>query len=322
SSDIFDLASITKVISTTSAIMNLVDSKQIKLDDPIVKHLAAFKGKQRKYFEQKPKVTIRHLLTHTGGLPPFKRYYKINNKSGQAILDSVYNTEPIYGLEAQMKYSDVGLIVLGKMVEQITEMPLDTFVDSLIFEPLGMTSTFFNPTSEKLHRIVPTEYSPDGQLIHGKVHDENAYSLGGVAGHAGLFSTAKDLARFSQMMLNGGIYGWKRIFREETVSLFTKRANIIEGNSRCLGWDSPDGEASGGVYLSDQSFGHTGFTGTSLWIDPENDVIVILLTNAVHPNRNYKDPKYYEWRQKIHSSVYEILGFKEKNSNLKWKERW
>ena len=119
-------------------------------------------------------------------------------------------------------------------------------------------------------------------MIRSYVHDENAYSLGGVAGHAGLFSTAKDLGVFSQMMLNTGLYGWKRIFKPETVDLFTKRANIIKGSSRCLGWDSPSGKASGGVYLSDSSFGHTGFTGTSLWIDPENDVIVI----AKFKNRN------------------------------------
>jgi len=173
-----------------------------------------------------------------------------------------------------------------------------------------------------LHRIVPTEINPNDRLIYGIVHDENAYSIGGVAGHAGLFSTARDLARFSQMMLNGGIYGWKRIFREKTVKEFTERANVIEGSSRCLGWDSPEGEASGGVYLSDSSFGHTGFTGTSLWIDPDNDIIVILLTNAVHPNRKSKSPKYYEWRQRIHSAVYESLGFTEKNPNLKRKSRW
>ena len=159
-------------------------------------------------------------------------------------------------------------------------------------------------------------------MIRSYVHDENAYSLGGVAGHAGLFSTAKDLGVFSQMMLNKGLYGWKRIFKPETVDLFTKRANILEGSSRCLGWDSPSGKASGGVYLSDSSFGHTGFTGTSLWIDPENAVIVILLTNAVHPNRKSKDPVYYNWRQRIHSSVYEILGIVEKNPSLKWRKSW
>jgi len=143
-----------------------------------------------------------------------------------------------------------------------------------------------------------------------------------VAGHAGLFSTASDLAIFSQMMLNEGIYGWKRIFKTETVNLFTQRANVVEGSSRGLGWDTPDGKASGGVYLSDKSFGHTGYTGTSLWIDPENDIFVILLTNAVHPNRSYKDPKYFNWRQRIHSSVYESVGIREETPNLEWRKKW
>tara|TARA_A100001037_G_scaffold303973_1_gene339390 strand:- start:1069 stop:3993 length:2925 start_codon:yes stop_codon:yes gene_type:complete len=322
-SDIFDIASITKVISTTSAIMKLVEEEKINLNDPVVKYLPEFKGKQSKYFKQKSKITIRNLLTHTSGLAPFKQFYLMESNV-RVRLDSLYNIEPETGLEEKMIYSDIGIILLGKLVEKVSSVRLDLFVDSLIFDPMGMTSTFYNPKSDKKHRIVPTEVSElyrEG-LIHSEVHDENAHSLGGVAGHAGLFSTVRDLSRFSQMMLNKGLYGWTRIFRSETVELFTQRANIIKGNSRCLGWDSPEGEASGGVYLSDSSFGHTGFTGTSLWIDPENNIIVILLTNAVHPNRSAKNPKYYEWRQRIHSGVYETLGFNEKNPNLKLKSRW
>ncbi|NHZ86816.1 MAG: serine hydrolase, partial [Planctomycetia bacterium] len=148
-----------------------------------------------------------------------------------------------------------------------------------------------------------------------------ARSLGGVAGHAGLFSTANDLAIFSQMMLNGGKYNNERIFSTEIVDLFTKLDSTNEG-SRCLGWDSPIGASSGGIYLSDSSFGHTGFTGTSLWIDPENNIFVILLTNAVHPYREWKNPKYYDWRQRIHSAVYESLGFTEPNPKLNWRKDW
>ena len=191
-----------------------------------------------------------------------------------------------------------------------------------IRDRLGMGTTFFNPPKEKKHRIVPTEISKDGTLIHGYVHDENAYALNGIAGHAGLFSTVKDIAVFSQMMLNGGLYGWKRIFKNETVIQFTNKANILENSSRLLGWDSPDGQASGGVYLSDSSFGHTGFTGTSLWIDPDNKIIVVLLTNAVHPNRNRKSPSYYDWRQRIHSSVYEALSIVDINPKLKLRAKW
>ena len=320
-SDIFDLASITKVIATTSAIMKLYETGSIQLDDPLVEHLPKFKGKQKQYFDIKSGITIKNLLTHTGGLPPFRQYFLMDG-TAESRLDSIYNTEPIYGVGDTTVYSDVGIIVLGKLVESISGTPLDEFVQSNIFEPLCMNTTFYNPPSEKSHRVVPTEIDPEGNLIRSYVHDENAYSLGGVAGHAGLFSTAKDLGVFSQMMLNTGLYGWKRIFKPETVDLFTKRANVLEGSSRCLGWDSPSGKASGGVYLSASSFGHTGFTGTSLWIDPENAVIVILLTNAVHPNRKSKDPVYYNWRQRIHSSVYETLGIMEKNPSIKWRKSW
>jgi len=320
--DIYDLASITKVIATTSAVMKLVDQKKLSLDDKVVDHLPGFKGNQKKYFNQKSETTIRHLMTHTAGLPPFKQYYLMKSNL-ETRLDSIMNTEPTIGLEEKTIYSDVGLIALGKVIESASGVPLDLLVDSIIFTPLGMNSTYFNPPRKRIKRIVPTEYSNlYGELIRGYVHDENAHSIGGVAGHAGLFSTASDLAIFSQMMLNEGIYGWKRIFKTETVNLFTQRANVVEGSSRGLGWDTPDGKASGGVYLSDKSFGHTGYTGTSLWIDPENDIFVILLTNAVHPNRSYKDPKYFNWRQRIHSSVYESVGIREETPNLEWRKKW
>ena len=248
SSDIFDLASITKVIATTSAVMKLFDQGKLDLDKPVVSYLPDFKGEQSKYFKHKRFITIRHLLTHTSGLPPFKQYFTMDGNI-QTRLDSVFNTEPIYGLGDSTVYSDVGLITLGKLIERINGSSLDEFVDSLIFKPLGMNTTFFNPPKVKLHRTLPTEIDPNGNLIHGYVHDENAYSLGGVTGHAGLFSTAKDLSIFSQMMLNGGLYGWTRIFKSSTVELFTGRANVVEKSSRCLGWDSPEGEASGGVFL-------------------------------------------------------------------------
>lgn len=233
------------------------------------------------------------------------------------------NTEPVYNLEEKTIYSDIGLITLGKVVEAVSETSLDLFTDSLIFNPLGMNSTYFNPPKSRMKRIVPTEFSKVyNKTIRGFVHDENAYSLGGVAGHAGLFSSARDLATFSQMMLNNGIYGWRRIFNSQTVNLFTIRADLLEGSSRALGWDTPQGKASGGVYISDSGFGHTGFTGTSLWIDPKHQVFVILLTNAVHPNRSYKDPNYYDYRQKIHSDVYKSLGLTEINPNLLWRKKW
>ena len=320
--NIYDLASITKVVATTSALMKLVDEKKLSLDDKVITYLPEFIGKQKMFFDQKSKVTIRHLITHTSGLPPFKKYFLMDGNI-QTKIDSIMNTEPEIPLNQKMIYSDIGLIVLGKIIESVSQSSLDEYVDSVVFKPLGMKTTFYNPPIEKIKRIIPTEYSSlYGETIIGYVHDENAKSIGGIAGHAGLFSTASDLSIFSQMMLNGGIYGWKRIFKSQSVTNFTKRANTIEGSSRALGWDTPSGQSSGGVYLSGSSFGHTGFTGTSLWIDPENQIFVILLTNAVHPNRNYKNPNYFDWRQKIHSSVYEELGFSEKRNDLEWRERW
>ena len=320
--NIYDLASITKVVATTSALMKLVDEKKLSLDDKVITYLPEFIGKQKMFFDQKSKVTIRHLITHTSGLPPFKKYFLMDGNI-QTKIDSIMNTEPEIPLNQKMIYSDIGLIVLGKIIESVSQSSLDEYVDSVVFKPLGMKTTFYNPPIEKIKRIIPTEYSSlYGETIIGYVHDENAKSIGGIAGHAGLFSTASDLSIFSQMMLNGGIYGWKRIFKSQSVTNFTKRANTIEGSSRALGWDTPSGQSSGGVYLSASSFGHTGFTGTSLWIDPENQIFVILLTNAVHPNRNYKNPNYFDWRQKIHSSVYEELGFSEKRNDLEWRERW
>lgn len=320
--DIFDLASITKIVATTSAVMKLYEAGKLDLDDKVVKYLPRFKGRQTEFVNQKNNITIKNLLTHSAGLPPFKQYYLMSGTM-EARLDSIYNTEPIAPIGEQTIYSDVGVIILGKIIEKISAVSLDAFVDSLIFRPLGMNSSYFNPPLERINRIVPTEYNQsEAAFTRGQVHDENSLSMGGVAGHAGLFSSALDLGIFSQTMLNGGLYGWQRIFKQKTVNLFTRRALTVKGSSRCLGWDSPSGRASGGIYLSSESFGHTGFTGTSLWIDPENEIFVILLTNAVHPDRTNKSPQYYDWRQRIHSAVYESLGLNQRNPELKKRERW
>jgi CubicO group peptidase (beta-lactamase class C family) len=177
------------------------------------------------------------------------------------------------------EYSDLGADILGMIAEAVSGEPLDQFLSQRVFQPLGMNDTFFSPNDSLKYRIAPTEIAPPrGYPIQGEVHDENAYAMGGVAGHAGLFSTAVDLAVFAQMMLNGGQYNGVRIVEESTVTLFTKRA----AGHRALGWDTPTGEYGSGSYLSSQAFGHTGFTGTSMWIDPERNMFVILLTNRVY----------------------------------------
>ena len=322
-SDIFDLASISKAVSTTSAVMLLVEQNKISLDTQIKKIIPQFSQKKDDSSSAREKITVKHLLTHTAGFPAFKQYYLMDIEAADILAD-ICNTELVYDPGTKTIYSDLGLILLGAMIESVAGMSLDTFVAKHLFEPLGMSTSFYNPPDDKRKRIVPTEIVSGYRsgLIHGEVHDENAHKLGGVAGHAGLFSTASELARFAQMMLNNGQYGKKRIFKEKTVRQFTQRAMVDTSSSRCLGWDSPSGNASGGVYQSGNSYGHTGYTGTSLWIDPDHDLFVILLTNAVHPDRSYKDPTYFDWRQRIHSAVYESLGITKQNPKLTWRKQW
>jgi CubicO group peptidase (beta-lactamase class C family) len=185
-------------------------------------------------------------------------------------------------------YSDLGADVLGWVIEEIAGQSLDVFLNERLFEPLGMGDTFFNPSLKLQNRIAPTEVSPPrGYPLKGEVHDENAFALGGVAGHAGLFSTASDLAVFAEMMLNGGVYEGVRIVSDSTVARFTHRA----AGTRALGWDTADGDGGSGEYLSSRAYGHTGYTGTSIWIDPDRDMFVILLTNRVHAARARRPAK-------------------------------
>jgi len=321
--DQFDIASVTKVIATTSAAMKLYEEGKLDLDTTVVTYLPEFRGPDAWNDSLKQTITVKQLLTHTAGMKPYKQFYLMESPDVSSLLDSVLEAELDTLPGTKYIYSDIGLITLGKLLERLAGADLNTYTDSVIFKPLKMNRTSYL-TTQPLDRVVPTEISDlDSMLVHGVVHDENSHSLGGITGHAGLFSTTHDLARFSQMMLNQGILGDTRIFKPETIERFTRRANMLEEeNSRCLGWDSPSESSSGGVYLSSSSFGHTGFTGTSLWIDPERQVFVILLTNAVHPNRSYKYPSYFDWRQRIHSAVYESLGYTEVTAGLEWRDRW
>jgi CubicO group peptidase (beta-lactamase class C family) len=188
-------------------------------------------------------------------------------------------------------YSDYGAILLGLIVERVSGQMLDRFFEERIAAPLGLHETGFNPLAwstgarSVANRIAPTEIDTTFRQthVHGRVHDENAYAMGGVAGHAGLFSSVRDLATFAQLLLNGGVLGEHRLIQEETVREFTRRQS--PSSSRALGWDTPSGMSSAGEYFSEKSFGHTGFTGTSVWIDPERDLFVVLLTNRVNPTR-------------------------------------
>ncbi|HVD06699.1 MAG TPA: serine hydrolase [Gemmatimonadaceae bacterium] len=274
-SSIYDLASLTKVIGTTTALMVLYDEGRIHLEDPVSKYVPGFSG------GWKDSVTLRHLLTHRSGLPAGRDLWRIAQSptdARQMVIDTQLECRP----GQCYIYSDLGADLLGFVIEAVSGQSLDGFLAERVFTPLGMTDTFFRPADSLRTRIAPTEVTPPrGYPLRGEVHDENAYTLGGVAGHAGLFSTAADLAVFAQMMLNGGVYNGTRIVADSTVRLFTTRA----AGTRALGWDTCDSDGGCGFYLSERAYGHTGFTGTSIWIDPDREMFVILLTNRVHAAR-------------------------------------
>ena len=278
---IYDLASLTKVVGTTTALMVLYDEGKIHLDDPVSRYIPEFSG------GQKDLVTVRMLLEHRSGLPAGRDLWRIAStpaEARQAVIDTPLICQP----NACYEYSDLGADMLGFIVEAASGEPLDRFLQERVFGPLGMSDTFFRPADSLRTRVAPTEVAPPrGYPLQGEVHDENAYTLGGVAGHAGLFSTAADLSVFAQMMLNGGEYDGTRIVADSTVALFTKRA----AGTRALGWDTCGGSGSCGKYLGEDAYGHTGFTGTSLWIDTDRDMFVVLLTNRVHEARAKRPAK-------------------------------
>jgi CubicO group peptidase (beta-lactamase class C family) len=211
-----------------------------------------------------------------------------------------------YPPRSKMVYSDLGILLLGEILERVTGRDLEELARTEVLDPLGMDDAMYRPPDSLRSRIAPTEVdSWRGRLVHGEVHDENAFGLGGVAPHAGLFSTARDLGAFAQMMLNGGTYRGRRLLRPETIALFTRRANLVPGSSRALGWDTPSKPSSAGELFSASSYGHTGFTGTSLWIDPERELFAILLTNRVHPTR--ENSKITALRPEFHDAVIDAL---------------
>ena len=278
---IYDLASLTKVIGTTTAVMILFDEGKLRLDDRVVQYIPEFGG------GAKDNVTIRMLLEHRSGLPAGRDLWRMASTPEEARA-AVIST-PLFAPPGQyVEYSDLGADMLGFVVEAISGEKLDQFLQTRVFGPLGMSDTRFRPDGSLRGRIAPTELNPPrGYPLRGEVHDENAYALGGVAGHAGLFSTASDLAVFAQMLLNGGSYNGTRIVADSTVKLFTRRAAA----TRALGWDTCGGKGSCGTYFSPTAYGHTGFTGTSLWIDPEREMFVVLLTNRVHDARARRPAK-------------------------------
>jgi CubicO group peptidase (beta-lactamase class C family) len=288
---LYDLASLTKVVVTTTLSMILVDEGKLDLDARVHDWFPAFSG------PAKERVTVRQLLTHSGGLLWWAPLYK-ELQGQKAYVERIVAMDLAYEPGTKSVYSDLGIILLGDILERAGGHPFEETARRRVFEPLGMKDAQYRPPAALLPRIAPTENDPwRGRIVRGEVHDENALALGGVAPHAGLFATAADLAHVAQMLLDGGSSGGRRIVSRATVELFTERAGV-PGSSRALGWDTPtDGEgersstpgqagySSAGSLFSARSFGHTGFTGTSMWMDPERDLYVILLTNRVHPTR-------------------------------------
>jgi beta-glucosidase-like glycosyl hydrolase/CubicO group peptidase (beta-lactamase class C family) len=305
----YDIASLTKVVVTTTLVAKLVEGDfpvPLDLDAKIDRYLPEW-GANPEQKEWRSKVTVRHLLTHTSGLPPFKEYWR-TSKSKQDTLTRIF-AEPLeYEPGTKEVYSDLGIILMAEIVERLTGRTLDDLAKNYIFDPLKMSNTMYRPPKKLWPQIAPTEFDDKfrHRLLQGEVHDENAYAIGGVSGHAGVFSTAPDLAAFCQMLLNGGSYAHERILRRATVAQFTTPQQLSSG-TRTLGWAVPTEGGSSGHFFSAHSFGHTGFTGTSIWIDPDRQLFVVLLTNRVNPTR--ENQKIAKVRPALHDAVMQALGF-------------
>jgi CubicO group peptidase (beta-lactamase class C family) len=284
---LFDIASITKVVATTAMAMLLYDRGQLQLDTPLAQLLPAFNPQQD---PQREKVTLRHLLTHSSGLPAHQYLYETCRTRDEALAACL--AMPLEAPPgAAAVYSDIGFILLGLALEKLAAEPLDIFCQREIFHPLGMASTFFNPPASLRAAIPPTQNTPT--LIQGTVRDENAALLGGIAGHAGLFSNVPDLLRFSHCILNGG----QPLFKPATVALFATRQTTPPNTSRALGWDTPSAPSSSGHRFSPHSIGHLGYTGTSLWLDIDRGLAVVLLTNRTWPDHGTPQAAHMPDRQ-------------------------
>ena len=282
-STLYDLASLTKVVATTTAVMILLDRGRVRLDAPVATYIPEFQGPGT------AAITVRHLLTHTSGLRSTLPLY--HEADSAAALRQVFAATPVGPPGTRVNYSDLNAILLGEIVRRAAGEPLDLFSAREILAPLGLRQTLFRPPAALRSHIAPTGLW-HGQPVAGVVNDRNAARLGGVAGHAGLFATAHDLARFAQFILRGGtLIDGRRLVRAETVRLFTtKAADFGRGSeARALGWQGvPTGErtSSAGMLFGPRSFGHTGWTGTSLWIDPDRGLFVVLLTNRAYAPRS------------------------------------
>jgi serine-type D-Ala-D-Ala carboxypeptidase len=300
-SNLFDLASLTKVVATTSMAMILYERGLLDLETPVTAVVPEFADGSDND-EERRQVTLRLLLAHSSGLPAYEKLF-LRAPTRAALLQAAFRMPLTAAPGTRAEYSDIGFIVLGVALERLADEPLDVFCQREIFGPLGMTHTGFNPAPALKTSILPTadDRTFRHRLIQGEVQDENASVLGGVAPHAGLFSTAEDLAIFAHSMLNGGY----PILRPSTVELFLRREDAPIGTSRALGWDTPSSPSQSGKYFSPRSFGHLGYTGASLWIDPERQLSISLLSNRTWPDCQNQAIK--QVRPALHDAVTEAL---------------
>jgi serine-type D-Ala-D-Ala carboxypeptidase len=295
---VFDLASLSKVVATTAMAMVLYERGLLDLDAPVV-------GIVPEFARNDPRcrgVTFRMLLAHASGLPAYVKLF-LQAQTREQLLDTAFATPLAADPGTRAEYSDIGFIILGVALERMADEPLELFCQREIFGPLGMAHTSFNPAPALRAGIPPTvdDVSFRKRVIQGEVQDENASVLGGVAGHAGVFSNAYDLAVFAHAMLQGG----QPIVRPQTLAMFARRQETPPGTSRALGWDTPSSPSQSGRHFSARSFGHLGYTGTSLWIDPERELSVTLLTNRTWPDSTNQAIK--EIRPRFHDAIVEAL---------------
>ncbi|MGA2845081.1 MAG: serine hydrolase, partial [Candidatus Acidiferrales bacterium] len=316
-STLYDMASLTKVIVTTTSVMMLMQQKRLDLDTAVSRYLPEWTTAAKSDPDPawRARVTIRNLLLHDSGLPAHRDFYK-DAKGHDAVLARVLAEPLVHQPGTQVEYSDLGFIMLGEIVQRLTGVTLDEYAKQHILAPLGMDASLFNPPRKFWPTIAPTENDLDfrKRLMQGEVHDENAWAMGGVSGHAGLFSTAGDTAIFAQMILNGGIYAHHRLLARATLQEFTARQAIGDA-ARTLGWDVVTQPSSSGHYFSPGSFGHTGFTGTSLWIDPERGLFVVLLTNRVNPTR--ANEQIRQLRPAVHDAILQSLGLANQPASVR-----
>ncbi len=300
---VFDIASITKAVATTSMAMILFERGSLKLETPVAQLLPEFVTLSPPH--QKPKreaVTVRMLLAHSSGLPAYEKLFEFAHDRRELVRAAM--TTPLAAAPGtRAEYSDIGFILLGEILERIAGVSLDQFAQREIFDKLGLSQTWFVPPLEMRSQIPPTEDDRTfrKRIVQGEVNDENAWVMGGVGGHAGMFASATDLALFAECLLRGGA----PLVKGNTLALFTRREESPRGTSRALGWDTPSHPSSSGTRFAPTSYGHLGFTGTSLWIDPKRHLSVVLLTNRTWPDRGSQQIRVV--RPLLHDAVVEAI---------------